>query len=150
MQRPISLQVALAIRLEGGGRQSEGETAAELLAVAADVWQHSIRPMHREQESYHEGQVCAVLFLLLAAASCVHHTCTVLGCALGPRSEPHASPCLSCALQIASALSGLGRFHVKQDVMSGYSVDLCLPEGRVAIEADGPSHFSRNTAYPAK
>lgn len=52
-----SMQVALAVDLEGDGRQPEGEGAAELLTIAADVWQHSIRPMHREKESYHEGQV---------------------------------------------------------------------------------------------
>ena len=54
------LQVALAIKLEGDARHPEGEAAAELLTVAADVWAHSIRPMHREQESYHEGQVHGV------------------------------------------------------------------------------------------
>ena len=54
-------QVALAIKLEGDARHSEGAAAAELLAVAADVWAHSIRPMHREQESYHEGQVHAIV-----------------------------------------------------------------------------------------
>jgi hypothetical protein len=57
----LLLQVALAIKLEGDARHSEGAASAELLAVAADVWAHSIRPMHREQESYHEGQVHPML-----------------------------------------------------------------------------------------
>ncbi len=46
-------------------------------------------------------------------------------------------------MQIASALVGLGRFHMKEDMASGYSVDLSLPEARIAIEADGPSHMAR-------
>lgn len=31
---------------------------------------------------------------------------------------------------------------------SGYPVDLAIPQQRVAIEADGPSHLSRNTLRP--
>lgn len=66
------------------------------------------------------------------------------------RCASHESSMPVFLLQIASALAGLGRFHVKQDVMSGYSVDLCLPESRTVIEADGPSHFTRNTTHPAR
>ena len=47
------------------------------------------------------------------------------------------------AVQIASALVGLGQFHVKEDLSSGYAVDLSIPRARVAIEADGPSHMAR-------
>jgi very-short-patch-repair endonuclease len=39
---------------------------------------------------------------------------------------------------------GLGRFHVREDHSSGYAVDLSLPEHRIAIEVDGPSHMARN------
>ncbi len=52
--------------------------------------------------------------------------------------------CLALRVQIASALVGLGRFHAKEDVSSGYSVDLSIPSARIAIEADGPSHMARN------
>ena len=45
------------MKLESGASHSQGEAAEEMLAVAAAVWQHSIRPMHSERESYHEGQV---------------------------------------------------------------------------------------------
>ena len=31
---------------------------------------------------------------------------------------------------------------------AGYPVDLAMPQQKVAIEADGPSHLSRNTMKP--
>mmetsp|Transcript_6329 Transcript_6329/g.18180 ORF Transcript_6329/g.18180 Transcript_6329/m.18180 type:complete len:525 (-) Transcript_6329:251-1825(-) len=46
--------------------------------------------------------------------------------------------------QIAATLSSLGLFHLREDVTSGYAVDLSIPRDRVAIEADGPSHMARN------
>lgn len=54
-----------------------------------------------------------------------------------------AIPPVRRAPQIASALVGLGQFHVKEDLSSGYAVDLSIPRARVAIEADGPSHMAR-------
>lgn len=57
----------LAVDLEGDGRQPEGEGAAELLTLAAAVWQHFIRPVHGRQESYHEGQVRATVAMLTAS-----------------------------------------------------------------------------------
>lgn len=49
-----------------------------------------------------------------------------------------------CPAQIAATLSSLGLFHMREDVTSGYAVDLSIPRDRVAIEADGPSHMARN------
>lgn len=49
-----------------------------------------------------------------------------------------------CPVQIAATLSSLGLFHLREDVTSGYAVDLSIPRDRVAIEADGPSHMARN------
>lgn len=47
----------MSVELEGEARQAGGGTAGELLAHAADTWQYGIRPAHKKQESYHEGQV---------------------------------------------------------------------------------------------
>jgi len=52
-----SPQVALSVDLEGDERRPEGAGAEELLTNAADAWQYGIRPVHKKQESYHEGQV---------------------------------------------------------------------------------------------
>lgn len=40
---------------------------------------------------------------------------------------------------------GLGLQYTEEDTTSGYAVDVSLPKLKVAIEADGPSHRSRNT-----
>ncbi|GBF97364.1 hypothetical protein Rsub_11011 [Raphidocelis subcapitata] len=45
---------------------------------------------------------------------------------------------------IANALTGARVMHVMEDSSSGYSIDVSIPSLRVAIEADGPSHLSRN------
>lgn len=41
---------------------------------------------------------------------------------------------------------GLGLQYTEEDTSSGYAVDVSLPKLKVAIEADGPSHRSRNTS----
>ena len=46
---------------------------------------------------------------------------------------------------ITDIAHGLGLSIALEDASSGYAVDIALPALRVAIEADGPSHRSRNT-----
>jgi very-short-patch-repair endonuclease len=46
---------------------------------------------------------------------------------------------------IASVLAKQRVMHVLEDNTTGYSVDVSIPSLRVAVEADGPSHMSRNT-----
>ena len=46
---------------------------------------------------------------------------------------------------IANTALGLGFAIVHEDTSSGYAVDIGIPALRVAIEADGPTHRSRNT-----
>lgn len=46
---------------------------------------------------------------------------------------------------ITDIARGLGLSIALEDVSSGYAVDIALPALRIAIEADGPSHRSRNT-----
>ena len=38
---------------------------------------------------------------------------------------------------------------LQEDTSSGYALDLAVPQQRLAIEADGPSHFTRNTGGAA-
>ena len=49
------------------------------------------------------------------------------------------------AKDIVDTLIGLGLQYKEEDVSSGYAVDVSLPKLKIAIEADGPSHRSRNT-----
>ena len=35
-----------------------------------------------------------------------------------------------------------------KDPVTGYLIDIALPNNRIAIEADGPTHFTRNTLRP--
>jgi hypothetical protein len=44
---------------------------------------------------------------------------------------------------VSKALVGMGAKHIIEDTSSGYAVDLALPEEGIAVEIDGPSHFSR-------
>ena len=38
----------------------------------------------------------------------------------------------------------MGVEHIYEDVSTGYAVDIAIPELRIAVEIDGPSHFARN------
>ena len=49
------------------------------------------------------------------------------------------------AKDIVDTVIGLGLQYKEEDTSSGYAVDVSLPKLKVAIEADGPSHRSRNT-----
>ena len=49
------------------------------------------------------------------------------------------------AKDIVDTVIGLGIQHKEENTSSGYAVDVGLPRLKVAIEADGPSHRSRNT-----
>lgn len=51
------------------------------------------------------------------------------------------------AKDIVDTVIGLGLQYVEEDTASGYAVDVSLPTLKVAIEADGPSHRSRNTSH---
>ena len=50
------------------------------------------------------------------------------------------------AKDIADTVIGLGLQYQEEDTSSGYAVDVSLPKFKVAVEADGPSHRSRNTS----
>ncbi|KAL6761705.1 hypothetical protein V8C86DRAFT_2530578 [Haematococcus lacustris] len=43
--------------------------------------------------------------------------------------------------QVANTFMRLGLMHMIEDCSSGYAVDIGLPQLRVAVEVDGPSHF---------
>ncbi|GLC56073.1 hypothetical protein PLESTB_001061500 [Pleodorina starrii] len=45
--------------------------------------------------------------------------------------------------QMANTLTGLRLMHLLEDNSAGYSVDITLPQLRIALEADGPTHTSR-------
>lgn len=49
------------------------------------------------------------------------------------------------AKDVVDTVIGLGLQYEEEDISSGYAVDVSLPKLKVAIEADGPSHRSRNT-----
>lgn len=49
------------------------------------------------------------------------------------------------AKDIVDTVIGLGIQYKEEDTASGYAVDVGLPRLKIAIEADGPSHRSRNT-----
>lgn len=49
------------------------------------------------------------------------------------------------AKDIVDTVIGLGLQYTEEDTSSGYAVDVSLPKLKIAIEADGPSHRSRNT-----
>ncbi|EIE24382.1 hypothetical protein COCSUDRAFT_83686 [Coccomyxa subellipsoidea C-169] len=51
-------------------------------------------------------------------------------------SAQHAETC--------RALKGMGLEHIYEDVSTGYAVDIAIPELRIAVEIDGPTHFARN------
>ena len=54
----------------------------------------------------------------------------------------HHAQASSAQAQVALALSSLHVAYTPELIIEeGYSVDLCLPAQRVAIEVDGPSHF---------
>ena len=46
---------------------------------------------------------------------------------------------------ISNSALGLGLKLLHEDTSSGYAVDIAIPALKVAIEADGPTHRSRNT-----
>ena len=50
--------------------------------------------------------------------------------------------------EISSCLTSLGISHVCEDTRWQMSVDIYIPDRRIAIEAEGPSHFTRNTHQP--
>lgn len=52
------------------------------------------------------------------------------------------------ARDILTTVIGLGLHHIEEDASAGYAVDVSLPHLKIAIEADGPSHRSRNTRQP--
>ncbi len=52
------------------------------------------------------------------------------------------------ARDIVTTVIGLGLHYVEEDASTGYAVDVSLPQLKSAIEADGPSHRSRNTGQP--
>ncbi|GIL69916.1 hypothetical protein Vretimale_10067 [Volvox reticuliferus] len=45
--------------------------------------------------------------------------------------------------QMANTLTGLRMMHLLEDNSAGYSIDITLPQLRIALEADGPTHISR-------
>ncbi|GLI62462.1 hypothetical protein VaNZ11_005093, partial [Volvox africanus] len=45
--------------------------------------------------------------------------------------------------QMANTLTGLRMMHLLEDNSAGYSIDITLPQLRIALEADGPTHASR-------
>jgi len=47
--------------------------------------------------------------------------------------------------ELGAALASLGLSPLEESNVAGYSVDLTVPEHSLAIEADGPSHFSRTS-----
>ena len=49
------------------------------------------------------------------------------------------------AKDIVDTVIGLGLQYKEEDTSAGYAIDVGLPKLRIAIEADGPSHRSRNT-----
>lgn len=49
------------------------------------------------------------------------------------------------AKDIVDTVIGLGLQYKEEDTSSDYAVDVSLPKLKLAIEADGPSHRSRNT-----
>ena len=49
------------------------------------------------------------------------------------------------ARDIVNVVIGLGLQYIEEDSTTGYAIDVSLPALRIAIEADGPSHRSRNT-----
>ncbi|KAH7547653.1 hypothetical protein FEM48_Zijuj01G0332700 [Ziziphus jujuba var. spinosa] len=50
--------------------------------------------------------------------------------------------------EVAHLLMSTGLEWVKEYVMDGYTLDAVLIDKKVALEIDGPSHFSRNTVVP--
>lgn len=52
------------------------------------------------------------------------------------------------ARDIVTTVIGLGLHYIEEDASTGYAVDVTLPQLKIAIEADGPSHRSRNTGQP--
>ncbi|KAG2487213.1 hypothetical protein HYH03_014187 [Edaphochlamys debaryana] len=44
---------------------------------------------------------------------------------------------------MANCLTGMRLMHLLEDNSAGYSVDISLPQLRIALEADGPTHTSR-------
>lgn len=57
---------------------------------------------------------------------------------------PHCSPC-AAASSLSSALLGL-QLCLASNLAP--AVDIALPEERIAIEVDGPHHFTSNTFRP--
>ena len=52
------------------------------------------------------------------------------------------------ARDIVTTVIGLGLHYVEEDASTGCAVDVSLPQLKIAVEADGPSHRSRNTRQP--
>ncbi|MEW5309135.1 MAG: hypothetical protein WDW38_001044 [Sanguina aurantia] len=49
--------------------------------------------------------------------------------------------------QMANSLTAMKMMHMLEDTSSGYAIDITLPSLRIAIEADGPTHLSRNAPH---
>eukprot|EP00898_Chlorokybus_atmophyticus_P006536 jgi/Chlat1/6884/Chrsp51S06553 len=50
--------------------------------------------------------------------------------------------------EVAYALRGMGKLHKLEYDCGPYTLDIALPDERIGIEMDGPSHFARNTGLP--
>jgi very-short-patch-repair endonuclease len=59
--------------------------------------------------------------------------------ALGLQDQLHSS----YQRAMANTLAAMGILHTTEDSSSGYAVDIGIPQLRVVLEADGPSHMSR-------
>ncbi len=53
-----------------------------------------------------------------------------------------------CARDIVNTVIGLGLQYIEEDTSTGYAIDVSLPQLKIAIEADGPTHRCRNTGQP--
>lgn len=60
-------------------------------------------------------------------------------------SSKHSKQRSYYAKDIVDVVIGLGLQYLEEDTTAGYAIDVSLPKFRIAIEADGPSHRSRNT-----
>ncbi|XP_022154571.1 RAP domain-containing protein, chloroplastic isoform X2 [Momordica charantia] len=50
--------------------------------------------------------------------------------------------------EVARLLISTGREWIREYVVDGYTLDAVLVDEKVALEIDGPTHFSRNTGVP--
>eukprot|EP00808_Paulinella_micropora_P012063 g19425.t1 len=49
-------------------------------------------------------------------------------------------------MEVSNSIDSLGLSHINEDSTTGLSVDIALPDHKVAIEVDGPSHFLTGSA----